>query len=88
MGVAADDREGLLVAWLGKLLFLFETELLVCTDFTIEVIRERSLRARVRGTVLTASDERILGGIKAVTYHGLQITETDEGLCAEIVFDT
>ena len=84
----ADDREGLLVGWLGKLLLLYEMELLVFVDFRVEAISEQSLRARVCGTQLEAGDERLTGAIKAATYHGLEVMQTDEGFCAEVVFDT
>jgi SHS2 domain-containing protein len=82
-----DDRETVLMNWLRRLLLLFETELFVPTDFAIEVISDQDVRARVYGLQLQPGDERLLGAIKAVTYHGLQLWDTPAGVAAEIVFD-
>lgn len=77
------DREDLLVAWLEELLYLIEMHEVGFGDVDIEVHQDRSLVAMV---------EEIPGmiplkEIKAVTYHGLEIIETDKGLETTIVFD-
>jgi len=84
----ADNCEELLVSWLRKLLFLHQTELLVPTGIDIETISEQNIRARVSCLRVEEGDPRIFGEIKAVTYHGLEINETEDGLVAQIVFDT
>lgn len=86
--VTADNQEELLVSWLRKLLSLHQTELLIPTEIDIESISEQNIKARVSCLRVEEGDQRIFGEIKAVTYHGLEISETDDGLVAQIVFDT
>jgi len=78
----APDPESLLVAFLGELLFLAETEGLGFDGFEITLLENR-LRAGVSGAPLAWRDKEI----KAVTYHNLTIRETSRGLEARIVFD-
>jgi SHS2 domain-containing protein len=78
----ADDREQLLVSFLGELLFLAETEDLAFDGFLLQV-DGTSLLARLEGgSVLSRSKE-----IKAVTYHRLEILKTGRGLETSIIFD-
>ena len=78
----ADDREQLLVSFLGELLFLAEAEDLAFDGFLLQV-DGTSLVARLEGgSILSRSKE-----IKAVTFHGLEISETKRGLETSIIFD-
>jgi SHS2 domain-containing protein len=77
------DREDLLVAWLEEFLYLIERHEVGFGKIEIEAISD---------TKLTANAEEIPGmipskEIKAVTYHGLDIQETERGLEVTIVFD-
>jgi SHS2 domain-containing protein len=78
----AYDRESLLVAFLDELLFFAEVEGLGFDTFEISVA-QNSLRAQVDGAPLQSQSKEI----KAVTYHGLAVGETERGLAANIVFD-
>jgi SHS2 domain-containing protein len=79
----AADRETLLVRWLEELHFLLETQHLI----------PRSIRLRVSPGLRLIAD--LLVGdayspgrsIKAVTFHGLHVSETAGGLEATVVFD-
>ena len=78
----ADDREQLLVSFLGELLFLVEDEDLAFDGFLLKV-DDSSLVARLEGgSIVSRSKE-----IKAVTYHRLEISETKRGLETSIIFD-
>lgn len=77
------DRDALLVDWLNELLYLSELHGVVFTQMNLLSVGSTSLRARVTGYPIAEQ----LRGIKAVTYHGLEIVETAEGLCTQIVFD-
>jgi SHS2 domain-containing protein len=77
------DREDLLVAWLQELLYLVET---------YEVGFGKIDITEISDTYLSAIVEEIPGvvpskEIKAVTYHGLEIKETERGFEVVIVFD-
>jgi SHS2 domain-containing protein len=78
----ADDREQLLVSFLGELLFLAETEDLAFDGFLLQV-DGTSLLARLEGGSIVALSKEI----KAVTYHRLEILKTGRGLETSIIFD-
>ena len=79
----AMDTESLLVDWLSELAYWAEIEMLVFHEFKIESVSPTHLRARIRGTQVTQLEKHI----KAVTYHNLQIVQTEKGLTATVVFD-
>jgi len=83
----AASMELLLKDWLAELLFLHTTERIFFTDFRINTLLDISLDANACGHKISEEDERFFTEIKAVTYHGLKITETDEGYQARVIFD-
>ena len=74
--VQAPDREGLLVTWLEELLYLTETRGVTYTEFELHITDDTHLVAKVQETPIAA----ITRHIKAVTYHDLEIEETEDGL--------
>lgn len=81
------DRENLLVNWLSELNYLFFTEKEIYRDFQIKTLNDSTLTAKVKGEKLDTERHEIYTEVKAVTYHGLYIKETDEGWEAQIIFD-
>ncbi len=79
----AYDAEGLLVEWLTELAYWAEAESLVFTEFEMTAVSPTHLSAIVRGGTAVELQKHI----KAVTYHNLEIVQTDAGLAVEIVFD-
>jgi len=79
----AMDAESLLVEWLSELAYRAETEMLIFHEFDMESVSSTHLKATLTGTRVTQMDKHI----KAVTYHNLEIIETDKGLAATVVFD-
>lgn len=78
------DAESLLVEWLSELAYWAEAEQLVFREFDLTQVTDTHLQAVVRGG--RALD--LKKHIKAVTYHNLEIVETDDGrLEATVVFD-
>jgi SHS2 domain-containing protein len=77
------DRESLLVNWLNEILFLEQTQQLVCERFHIHELNDDHLRARVETRDCNESHTHI----KAATFHNLEIRQTSEGLEVEIVLD-
>jgi SHS2 domain-containing protein len=87
ISVRAPDREALMVAWLGELLFYFETRHLVFRKFLIRSLTATALTATVEGQVFDGRHHRLKTVIKAVTYHQLRIWE-EKGLWrGRIIFD-
>jgi len=81
--IKAHDREELLVSWLEELLFNLETREVVLDINDIEMINEYSVKAHVIARPVKSMEKQI----KAVTYHGLQIEQTENGIRATVVFD-
>ena len=76
------DEEILLVAFLSELVYYQEQENLAFDTFDIQMSAER-ISASMEGGEIVSVDK----AIKAVTYHGLKIEETERGTEATLVFD-
>ncbi len=85
--VVADDYEELMVNWLSELLFMFETQELLFSEFEINYLGDCHLDATVRGEQYSTERHMLTHVIKAVTYSGLRIEKQDSLYRARIVFD-
>ena len=83
MTLEAFDAETLLVDWLTELAYWAEDEGLVFREIVLNEVTKRGLSAVVSGGKAAELEKHI----KAVTYHNLEILETDDGLEVMIVFD-
>lgn len=84
----AEDLEGLFVDWLRELIFRFETEHLLLSEFRIELSNDRRrLRADCRGETADWTRHLPDNELKAVTYHGLRVEQTPCGWEAEVIID-
>ncbi len=77
------DPESLLVDWLSELAYWAETEGVIFHQFDLQAVTSTSLQATVHGGQVAELNKHI----KAVTYHNLEIVETEYGLETTIVFD-
>jgi SHS2 domain-containing protein len=80
------DHELLLVAWLNELLYLFEAQRILFSQFKVLELGESTLEAEVAGEAL-GSHHAVCGGVKAATYHGLKLARTSDGWEAEVILD-
>lgn len=80
------DLEGLLVAWLNELLYLYTAEGLALSRFDVMELGDSHLRARVAGEHTDPSRHHPHLDIKAATYHQLEI-KGDDTWRARIIFD-
>ena len=87
LSVTAADRETLLVAWLNELIYFCDTAQFLVRRAEISSFSETSLTAIVYGEKVDPSRHSIKIGIKAVTYHLLQVKKTDNGYEAKVIFD-
>lgn len=69
----AEGMDLLLVAWLNELLYVFETKDLVLSQFDIDELTDRTLRARVTGEPFVTGRHVVCGGVKAATLHELAL---------------
>ena len=77
------DTETLLVSWLSELLWFNEESDAVFVRFEIESLTPSVIKASVWGGPVSGQWKHI----KAVTFHDLEIIETDEGYEVILVFD-
>ena len=77
------DAESLLVNWLSELAYWAEMEGIVFCEFNLQQVTPTHLQAVVWGGQVADLQKHI----KAVTYHDLEIVETDGDLEATVVFD-
>lgn len=85
--VSADDAAALVVAWLSELLYAFETDGWLSASFEVAVSDECQLSATARGETF---DERrhVLGvGVKAVSYHDLEIHGDADAARIRVILD-
>ncbi len=83
----APDLEALLVAWLGELLYIFETEHLVFGRLSIQTMTPQTLSAIGWGESLDPKKHQVKTVVKAVTYHQLRIWEAKGFWRARVIFD-
>ncbi len=86
--VEAPDREGLLVSWLTELIYYYETERILFSEFFVQECSGTRLRGIARGQRFQPAEIEILRHIKAVTYHELEVTEMGGQWTAQVIFDT
>lgn len=84
--VEADDRDGLLVAWLNDLLLLLNADGFIPREFHITELTETRLGADVAGEPVDPARHHFRLDVKAATYHQLEIVRED-GWRARIIFD-
>jgi SHS2 domain-containing protein len=85
--VEADDREGLLVAWLAELLYLSEVDNLVFNRFEVDEISDTRIIARAFGEALDLERHNPQLMIKAVTRHMLQVAPEGGGFQVRVILD-
>src|SRR5947207_1504787 len=76
--LTGDDREYLLFDWLRELLSRFEMGHLLCSRFEVKV-RPDGLTATAWGEPLDRARHELGHEVKAITYHGLTVEQTDSG---------
>ena len=84
--LTAPDEESLLVEWLNQLIYLFDTENIIFKRFDITRLNHTHLKARSYGEKVDSSKHRLKTGVKAATYHMLQV-DKDDGCRVQVLFD-
>lgn len=87
ISLEAESLEELLVTWLNELLFRAEISGTFFSWFEVSFVRDNKLKALVKGEPYNQKKHPIGQGIKAATYHELQISRKNGGWFARIIFD-
>ena len=86
LSIVATDREALAVDWLNELLFRFEVDGFLPTELKVEVDTGRdSLKALCSGERYDPKRHNTLLGVKAATYHELEVSQGVEWMVRVIL---
>jgi len=89
--VRGEDKHALLYSWLEELLVRFELSENLYSKFDVEEIKETEdgyeLRAVIYGEPFDPVRHKSKVGIKAVTYHRMEIEETSKGVTLRFILD-
>ena len=83
--LSEDDTEALLFEWLNRLIYLFDTEMLIFKRFEITSLDERQLKAVCYGEQYDPSRHKLKTGVKAATYHLLRVDREKNQV--RVIFD-
>lgn len=84
--LVGSEADYLLFDWLNELLFRFETSKLLCCEFIVH-LSDQGLDATIRGEPSDPTRHRLVHEVKAITYHGLSVQQTESGWQAELILD-
>lgn len=84
--IEGDDPDYLLFDWLSELLVRLDTEHLVFGRFEVQ-FTDTGLIGKAVGESLDRNRHDPEHEIKAITYHGLLVEQTEDGWLAEVIVD-
>ena len=84
--IVGSDLTYLLFDWLNELLYLCDTEHLLCSQFEVR-LDEHGLTATARGEPIDPDRHQLTHEIKAITYHELKVEREGAGWFAEVIVD-
>ena len=84
--VAGTDPDYLLFDWLTELLFTYETEHLLLSQFDVK-LDGFGLSAVCRGESADPARHKLEHEVKAITYHELKVVREGHGWLAEVIVD-
>ena len=87
ISVSADDEEGLLLAWLKELLFLFSTERFLPVEYALDTVTPTMLHGTVRGNVFDPARHVQGREVKAITRHALEVRHANGLWQAQVIVD-
>jgi SHS2 domain-containing protein len=85
--IGGESLERLMVDWLSGLLYLHDVENLLFKRFKVESVGEDGLKAKAKGEFFQEGVHVIKTGVKAVTYHQLEVRQEKKVWRARIIFD-
>lgn len=85
VSIKADGPEDAVVRWLQELIYLMDVERLAPARFDFRQASAQSIEAVVEGCPYQPEDRQ--DEVKAATYHGMDVRQTETGWRAEIIFD-
>ena len=84
--VTSSDVEALLVQWLNELLYHSEVEDMLLKRFDVLELSQTHIRAQCYGEVIDRQRHNLLSGVKAATYHMVQVRKNSQ-FYARVILD-
>ena len=82
-----ESLDRLIVDWLNELLYLHDVEGLLFKGFKVKSVGEDGLKATVKGEPFQEGVHVIKTGVKAVTYHQIEVRQENGRWRAQIIID-
>ena len=82
-----EDFEELLVDWLSELLYIFNSQKILFSNFKILELNNGGIIGEAFGEKINPSKNTLQTEIKAVTFHDLKIEEDKNNFSCQIIFD-
>ena len=76
--IAGAQLDFLLFDWLSELVYTYEMQRVVLSDFSVKLIPD-GLTAVARGEAVDEARHQLDHEVKAITYHGLKIARVESG---------
>ena len=86
ISLQGSDRTYLFFDWLHEILYRFETEHVLFSEFEV-TLHADGLEALARGEPIDRMRHQLGHEVKAITYHALKIEVTENGYLAEVIVD-
>lgn len=91
IAVHGRDREALMVEWLSELNYRHTVDHMLYRTFDVHSLDrsndEFQLSAEIRGESIDPERHTVFTEIKAVTFHGMEILETNGHWSVQVIFD-
>ena len=85
--IAGIDKEDLMINWLRELLYFWTGRERLVKQVQVEQVDDTQITAGIWHDPFDPSTHEILSDIKAVTYHGINVQQTNGAWTATIIFD-
>ncbi len=85
--IVSEDNDSLLIEWLNELIYLFDAEHILFSRCDIENLSNTQIKATCYGEGFDPLKHKIKTGVKAATYHMLNINKGSHGYEVQIIFD-
>ncbi|HEV2282295.1 MAG TPA: archease [bacterium] len=87
VSVSAQDRDALLVAWLNELLYVLDARGFLPRRCRVTRISDTDLTAELWGERVDRERHQLRRLVKAATYHGLRVANTNGRWEARVILD-
>lgn len=88
VNLSSEDLNELMVEWLSELLFKFDADKILFSEFNVINIDTYSLNAKIKGETYKENKHDLKREIKAVTYHTMSIKRENNKWAVQVIFDT